>query len=233
MAEPVTLRVMTYNVRSLRDDVDALTSVVRSGAPDVLLVQEAPRFARWRSKRAGLARRCGLVVATADRPGGLCIMTALRVDLVGTSFSLLPKGSGHHQRAIAGATVSFGGLKWDVRSIHMSTDQGERDRHLPAVLSTLSNDAGAPLIIGGDLNEDPSGPMFGAISARFQDCFDVAGSAPGLTSPAAAPTHRLDAIFADPALSVLSCEVMDHAGVTTGSDHRPVLAVLAQARPQG
>src|ERR1700685_3658745 len=92
----VDLRVMTYNVRSLRDDVDALASVVRSCAPDVLLVQEAPRFLRWRSKRAARARRCGLVVATADRPGGLCIITALRADIVDTSFSLLPKTSGHH-----------------------------------------------------------------------------------------------------------------------------------------
>jgi endonuclease/exonuclease/phosphatase family metal-dependent hydrolase len=226
VTEAAELRVMTYNVRSLRDDVDALASVVRSCAPDVLLVQEAPRFARWRSRRAALARQCGLVVATADRPGGLCVMTALRVDLIDTSFSLLPLTSGRHQRAIVGATLAFGGVEWRVLSVHMSTDEAERRRHLPAVNSVLSASATMPLIVGGDINEEPGGAMFGELSTRLQDCFAVAGAGTGLTSPADSPTRRLDAIFASSSLSVVSCEAVDVAGVAAASDHRPVLAVL-------
>jgi endonuclease/exonuclease/phosphatase family metal-dependent hydrolase len=231
MTDTVDLRVMTYNVRSLRDDVDALAAVVRSCAPDVLLVQEAPRFLRWRSKRAALARRCGLVVATADRPGGLCIITALRVDLVDTSFSLLPKTSGHHQRAIVGATVAYGGVQWRLWSVHMSTDAAERQHHQATVSSLLSVESAEPLIVGGDLNEDPGGPMFTALSASMQDCFAVAGSGDGSTSPAVAPTRRLDAIFASRSLTVVSCEAVDSPGVTTASDHRPVVAVLRQNLP--
>jgi endonuclease/exonuclease/phosphatase family metal-dependent hydrolase len=230
VTETTELRVMTYNVRSLRDDVDALASVVRSRAPDVLLVQEAPRFARWRSRRAALARQCGLVVATADRPGGVCVMTALRVDLIDTSFSLLPLTSGHQQRAIAGATVAFGGVHWRVLSVHMSTDDAERRRHLPALGSVLSSALSVapavPLIVGGDINEAPGGVMFGELSNRLQDCFAVAGAGAGLTSPAASPTRRLDAIFASSSLSVVSCEAVEDAGVAVASDHRPVLAVL-------
>jgi endonuclease/exonuclease/phosphatase family metal-dependent hydrolase len=228
--ETVDLRVMTYNVRSLRDDADALAAVVRSCAPDVLLVQEAPRFLRWRSKRAALARRCGLVVATADRPGGLCIITALRADVVDTSFSLLPKTSGHHQRAIAGATVACAGAHWRLLSVHMSTDASERQRHVAALAPVLSAESVAPLIVGGDINEDPGGPTYSALSAHGQDCFAVAGSGDGFTSPSASPTRRLDAIFASPSLSVVSCEVIDAPGVAAASDHRPVLAVLRQTR---
>jgi endonuclease/exonuclease/phosphatase family metal-dependent hydrolase len=225
------LRVMTYNVRSLRDDVEALAAVVRACAPDVLLVQEAPRFARWRSKRAALARRCGLVVATADRPGGLCVLTALRVDVLDTSFAPLPSAAGHHQRALVGARLAFGGVHWEVLSVHMSTDPAERRRHQPGVAAQLSVRRSAPLIVGGDLNEDPGSPLFGEFSGRLQDCFAVAGEGPGLTSPARSPRRRLDAIFAEPALSVVSCEVVDLAGVEAASDHRPVLAVLSQPRP--
>jgi endonuclease/exonuclease/phosphatase family metal-dependent hydrolase len=228
MTQSAQLRVMTYNVRSLRDDVDALASVVRSCAPDVLLVQEAPRFARWRSKRADLARRCGLVVATADRPGGLCVMTALRVDVIETSFSLLPLTSSHHQRAMSGATLAFGGARWRVLSVHMSTDPAERRRHIPAVASQLVVNPAAPLIVGGDINEDPGGPMFGEFTTRLQDCFAVAGSGTGLTSPATSPRRRLDAIFASSSLTVVSCEVVDTPDVEPASDHRPVLAVLRQ-----
>jgi endonuclease/exonuclease/phosphatase family metal-dependent hydrolase len=228
MSDAVELRVMTYNVRSLRDDVDAIRRIVRDCAPDVLLVQEAPRFLRWRSKRAALARRCGLVVATADRPGGLCVMTALRVDVVDTSFVLLPKTSRRHQRAIAAATLAYGGVTWRVMSVHFSTDDDERRRHLPAIWSAVAAGPAAPIVVGGDLNEPPGGPVFGELAGRLQDCFAVAGTGSGLTSPSASPTRRLDAILADPSLSVVSCQAIDVAAVTTASDHRPVLAVLRQ-----
>jgi hypothetical protein len=43
------VRVLGYNIRSMRDDEDALARVIRACAPDVVLVQEAPRFFRWRT----------------------------------------------------------------------------------------------------------------------------------------------------------------------------------------
>ena len=98
---------MTYNVRSLRDDVDALAAVVRACAPDVLLVPGGAAVRPLAFEAAALARRCGLVVATADRPAGCASSTALRVDVLGTSFALLPKTVGHHQRAVVGATVGL------------------------------------------------------------------------------------------------------------------------------
>lgn len=226
MNDPAELRVMTYNVRSLRDDVEAIGAVVRTCAPDVLLVQEAPRFLRWRSKRAKLARLCGLVVATTDRPGGLCIMTSLRVDVQTVSFALLPKHSGRHQRAIVGATVTASGQVWRVMSTHLSTDAAERQSHLPALHAALAVPSDAPTVVGGDLNEDPSGPVFSDLAARFQDSFAVAGLGEGATSPASAPTRRIDAVLADPSLTVVSCEVVGIAGVESASDHRPVIATV-------
>jgi endonuclease/exonuclease/phosphatase family metal-dependent hydrolase len=226
MSDPAELRVMTYNVRSLRDDVAAIGAVVRACAPDVLLVQEAPRFLRWRSKRAELARVCGLVVATADRPGGLCVMTSLRVEVRATSFSLLPKQSGRHQRAIVGATVSAGGLAWRVMTTHLSTDAAERQRHLPAIDAALAVPSDAPTILGGDFNDDPVGSVFSHLAERLQDSFAAAGSGDGNTAPATAPRRRIDAVLVDPSLTVVSCEAVGTAGVESASDHRPVLATV-------
>ncbi|MET0712639.1 MAG: endonuclease/exonuclease/phosphatase family protein, partial [Jiangellaceae bacterium] len=45
----VSLRVVTYNVRSLRDDRDALVRVIRGLSADVVCMQEAPRRLRWRA----------------------------------------------------------------------------------------------------------------------------------------------------------------------------------------
>ncbi len=42
------VRVLSYNIRSMRDDTDALAGVITACAPDLVLVQEAPRFFRWR-----------------------------------------------------------------------------------------------------------------------------------------------------------------------------------------
>jgi endonuclease/exonuclease/phosphatase family metal-dependent hydrolase len=233
MSSAAELRVMTYNVRSLRDDVDAIAAVVSAHDPDVLLVQEAPRFLRWRSKRAALARRCGLVVATTDRPGGLCVMTHLRAELRATSFALLPKTPKRHQRAVVTATVAVRGAVWRVATLHLSTDAAERSAHLPALLTVLEHPASAssaaPLVVGGDVNEGPDGMVFGDLAGRWQDAFAVAGVGDGLTSPAAAPQRRLDAIFAEPGVTVVSCEALRTPGVTVASDHRPVLAVLRTA----
>jgi endonuclease/exonuclease/phosphatase family metal-dependent hydrolase len=220
------LRVLTWNVRSLRDDLDAIAAVVRECAPDVMAVQEAPRFARWRSKRAELARRCGLLVATADRPGGLVVLTTLRCEVTATSFTLLPKTPKRHQRAVTTATVSLDGVSWCLASTHLSTEPTERQRHLPVLLDALPS--GVPLVLAGDVNEGPVGPVFRRLAERFQDCFAVAGSGDGATSPATEPVRRIDAIFADPSVTVVSCETVDVAGVERASDHRPVLAVLRQ-----
>ena len=72
---PRPLRLMTWNVRSLRDDRSSVVRVIQRCAPDVLFVQEAPRFFRARSKLAALARESGMVVACGGRPAaGVAIL---------------------------------------------------------------------------------------------------------------------------------------------------------------
>jgi endonuclease/exonuclease/phosphatase family metal-dependent hydrolase len=225
--------VLSYNVRSLRDDPAAVAAVVRSCAPDVVAVQEAPRFLRWRSKRAALARECGLVVATADRPGGLLVMVSLRAAVLDTSAVLLPLTQGRHRRAVVSAVIEAGGARWRIADIHLSVDAAERQRHLSPLRSALavpSQGPGPPLVVAGDVNEEPSGPVFSALAAALQDCFAVAGQGDGHTVPAATSRRRIDAIFAESPIEVVSCEVVNAPGAAAASDHLPVLAVLRQSR---
>jgi endonuclease/exonuclease/phosphatase family metal-dependent hydrolase len=220
------LRLLTYNIRDLRDDADAVSAVMRACRPDVVCVQEAPRFLRWRSKRAAIARRAGLVVATADRPAGLVILTSLRVQVRGTSFALLPKSSGLHQRAVCGAEVVVGGSAWRVASVHLSLDAHERAAHLPSLWSALSPGA-APLVVAGDVNEEPDGPVWRELSSRLQDAWAAGGSGLGHTYSASRPHKRIDAVFADPRVNVVECRAVDDVpGVAGASDHLPELAVL-------
>ena len=92
---PAQFRVLTYNVRSLRDDAAAVAAVVRACDPDVVFLQEAPRFCRWRSKLAKLARECGLLYVTGGRTtGGVALLANLRVDVTTCARACSPSTRG-------------------------------------------------------------------------------------------------------------------------------------------
>lgn len=220
------IRVLSYNVRALRDDADAVSAVMRACAPDVVCVQEAPRFLRWRSKRAAIARKAGLVVATADRPAGLTILVSMRTQVISTSFRLLSKSPSLHQRAVCAAAVRVDGVAFDVASVHLSLDADERGRHLPELWAALPSDR-ASLVVAGDVNEGPDGAVWRGLSAELRDAWAVEGTGAGDTYSARSPHKRIDGIFIGPAFEVIECRaVSDVPGVENASDHLPVLAVL-------
>src|SRR5581483_8178736 len=111
---------MTYNVRSMRDDDAALARVISSAAPDVVCVQEAPRFLRWRSTCAALARMSGLVVVGGGRPAGAnLIMSTLGVDALSVhdiGFSTDPL---LHRRGAALAVLRLRGTTFAVAGTHL------------------------------------------------------------------------------------------------------------------
>ena len=226
--------MLSYNVRSLRDDADAVAQVIRACSADVVAVQEAPRFLRWRSKRAALARKSGLVVVSAHRPGGLALLVSLRVNVVDTSFVLLPKTPKLHQRAVCAALLEVDGVQWAIASVHLSLSDDERWQHLQPLWDAVRR-WDVPLVVAGDINEKPDGRVWKALAAELQDAFVVAPDGPGDTySAKKQPYKRIDGIFADRAVTVVGCHAVHGGGVeglsvetvTAASDHTPVLAVL-------
>jgi endonuclease/exonuclease/phosphatase family metal-dependent hydrolase len=221
------LRLLTYNIRALRDDAEAVSAVMQACRPDVVCVQEAPRFLRWRSKRAAVARKAGLVVATADRPAGLTIFVSLRVQVMATSFSLLPKRDRLHQRGVCTADVLVGGTSWRVASMHLSLDTGERGEHMQPLWSALGEPLAPQLVVAGDVNETPDGAVWGELSSRLTDAWATAGRGEGHTYSARSPHKRNDGIFVGSGVQVVECRAVDDVpGVQVASDHLPVLAVL-------
>ena len=225
------IRVLSYNIRALREDGEAVPAVIRACAPDVVCVQEAPRFLRWRSKRAAIARKAGLVVATADRPAGLMILVSMRTQVLATSFRLLPKSSSLHQRAVCSARVRVAGVTLDVASAHLSLDASERVRHLPELWAALPADRSS-LVVGCDVNELPDGPVWRELSASLQDAWAVRGAGAGNTFSAASPHKRIDGLFVGAGFEIVECRAVDDVpGVDRASDHLPLLAVVRPAAP--
>lgn len=216
-----TVRVLSYNVRSLRDDADAVARVIRAAAPDVVCVQEAPKWFHWRSRCAALARRCDLTVVTGGLPAGHnLLMCRVAVEADDPGAVQLSRAFGRHQRGVAMATCSLGGSRFRLVGSHLGLDPDERRRHVVEIFS-LIGDPAVPVIIAADVNEPAGHPAWSALAARFPEC-----AAAGGTFPAATGHRRIDAIFASPSARVLVASVLDSADVRAASDHRPVLAEL-------
>ncbi|MFI1566015.1 endonuclease/exonuclease/phosphatase family protein [Streptomyces sp. NPDC020490] len=227
------VRVLSYNVRSMRDDTGALARVIAACAPDLVLLQEAPRFFRWRKKLARLAAASGQVVlgggATAAGPALLC---SLRATVERTEDVLLPLTPGLHRRGLATAVVRFGGARLGVLSCHLSLQKDERYEQGGMLLDRLAGMGVRHAVAGGDLNEPPDGRTFRRLAGPLQDCRATAPWGGEHTWTRTGPHRRIDAIFATKDVSVLGCGVpVGHPGVTetdlrAATDHLPVLAAL-------
>jgi len=76
-----------------------------------------------------------------------------------------------------------------------------------------------PLVLAADVNEEPGGPAWAALSAGLVD----AAAALGPTFPLRDPRRRLDVVLVDPRLEVRGVQVARPGPVT---DHLPVVVDL-------
>lgn len=223
------LRVVSYNVHTLRDDRAALAAVVRELAPDVLLVQEAPRRFRWRQRCADLARAFGLVVAVGGQPAcGNLILTGLRVRVTETWCVRFPLTPGRHLRGAAFARCAVGGtdpVRFVAAGSHLGTDPSERPGHARRLADALAR-VDDPVVVGADLNDEPGSPSWEAIADGRIDVGEGTGAGTAPAAPRAGPRRRIDTVFIDPGWAVLSYAVPDTPDVRRASDHLPVVVDL-------
>ncbi|MFC5800353.1 endonuclease/exonuclease/phosphatase family protein [Streptomyces formicae] len=227
------IRVLSYNIRSMRDDEDALARVIRACRPDLVFVQEAPRFFRWRKHAARLAAKSELVVlsggATAAGPLLLC---SLRTTVERTEDVLLPLTPGLHRRGFATAVVRIAGARIGLLSCHLSLQSDERYAQAGMVLDRLAAMDVPHAIAAGDINDRPDGRGFRRLAAELQDCWAVRPWGGEYTSTPTDPHQRIDAIFATKGVEVLGCGVpigltgIRDADLRAATDHLPVLAAL-------
>ena len=218
-----TLRVASYNLRGLKDDPAAAAEVVRALAPDVLLLQEVPRYPGSGYAITAFARSCGLLWSGRTRlTSGTGLMTSLRVRCTDSYDRRLRVGLRDNPRHYTVATVqAVGGPAVTVVSVHLSMRSEQRVDHIRTVLAEVAEgaDPKAPLVVGGDLNEGRDGTAWGHLAGRLSEVSDERP-----TFPARSPRTRIDAIFArghravrpgDPAL-------LEGMPLAAATDHLPV-----------
>ncbi|GAA2443772.1 endonuclease/exonuclease/phosphatase family protein [Streptomyces macrosporus] len=228
------VRLLGYNVRSLRDDTEALVRVIRACAPDIVCVQEAPRFFRWRKHAARLARAADLVYVTGGATAtGPMILTSLRAHVERGEDVLLPHTPGLHRRGLATAVLRFGpSARLAVISCHLSLAERERYAQAGMVLDRLAGMGVAAGVVAGDLNDEPDGRAFRRLAGTLRDGWATRPWGGEHTSPADGPRKRIDAVLVTEAVEVLGCGVpvglpgVTEADLRAATDHLPVLAAL-------
>jgi endonuclease/exonuclease/phosphatase family metal-dependent hydrolase len=220
----VDLRVVSYNVRSLRDDRSAVVRVLRGLDADVACIQEAPRFLRWRSRCAALARESGLLyVGGGGSTGGTMMLASLRVDVRSTIEYRFSRTPALHRRGAVAARIHRAGASVVVASVHLGLDADERARHRSELVGLVDRFDSEVTVVAGDINERPDQPTWAAIAAEFTD------SAAGDETPTfstADPRRRIDGVFVRGPARIAAYRVADDPDVLVASDHRPVVVDL-------
>jgi endonuclease/exonuclease/phosphatase family metal-dependent hydrolase len=233
-----TLRVLSYNVKSLQADAAAVRDVIRETDPDVVAVQEPCRYLTGgRRRMRALAAATGTVcVVPGGSPFG-AYTTALLVARRHADAVVRRRGRPLSWRwwrrrdlrawptRRGSALVDLGDVV--VVSVHLGLDARERLEHC-AEVTRLVEEAGADrCVVAGDLNEEPGGPAWQALGSVLRDAVP---EAPGLTFPAPRPVRRIDGVLVGAGFEVLSSTVLRTPAALRGSDHLPVLVELAPLR---
>jgi endonuclease/exonuclease/phosphatase family metal-dependent hydrolase len=237
VAEPARgseqLRVLTYNVRDLKDDLAAVVRVVRALDQDVACLQEVPRWFLGGHRVGALADAARMLWSGgAESTGGTAVFTSLRIDQRMSGAGRLPvSGWLTRRRGYAAAVVGVpGGPPVTVASVHLSLDPEERRRHARLVLDALRSFGPAPYVVAGDLNEAPHGPAWEALGELVGDPVGVGAGTAAATFPARSPRQRIDAVLVSSGLLVESVRVpgpeegVDPVDLAVASDHLPVVA---------
>ncbi|HEX6468073.1 MAG TPA: endonuclease/exonuclease/phosphatase family protein [Streptosporangiaceae bacterium] len=230
------VRLLSYNLRSLRGDPGALVRIIRALRPDVACFQEMPRFVARREKIRRFARRCGLIVAVNRRAAGLAVCTRPDVRVLHGEYRLLTRVPRLHRRGVALAVLEIGGARLVAASTHLDLRASPRLAHAGQVLAAagrLRGAYGAPAVIAGDINEQPGGAAWTLLARTLQDAYAIAPAGGAATFSAVQPHRRIDGVFADPEVRVIGCGVPAPPGragdYPLATDHLPVLAELELA----
>lgn len=241
-AEPVQVRVLTYNIHigigmDKKLDIARTAAVIKRLKPDLAAFQEVDRF----SKRVGgvdqpaeLARLTGMHAAFAKAlavPGGEYGELLLsRYPLQEVRRQGFPSEEKCESRAAVTAKVKLGDRGpeiWFIGTHLEHANAAVRLHQAEALLRATANLTPAAAILAGDFNATPESPVLKMVAQQWQD---ATISAPGPTWPANKPARKIDYVFYRPAGAwrVVSSEVIHEP---LASDHSPVLVVLEWTGP--
>ena len=223
--------MLVYNVRGFRDGADRVASVLERFEPDIVLLNESG--GRWRLRR--FAKRVQMkAVSDPWSPFRRRVKDAVLVRapwrVLERRFRRFGDSARWYPRGTVVVRAARSGYRLWAAAVHLGLRPAERRRHAEE-LGDLLRGLDGPVVVGGDLNETPSGRAVSFLSERFWDTWLLGGDVAGETFPADEPTARIDYLFVSEGIRVERALVPAIPEVRVASDHRPVVAELTLPDP--
>ncbi len=248
----VPLRIMTYNVHYCRGvdrtlSPERIAQVIASCHPDIVALQELD-VGRARSgmvdQAMSIARDLGMDVQffpslrIMEESYGNAILSRWPARLVKAEpLPGLPRLPRLEPRGAIWATVTVEGIDVQIVNTHLGLFRLERLRQVEALLGAdwLAHPlCREPVILLGDFNARPRSRAYRRLAARLQDVQrGVPGARPKATFPTWYPTFRLDHIFVDERIEIVSASPVRTPLARLASDHLPLVAELNIPVPSG
>ena len=231
---------MTFNIQhcinflTRQIDFDFFAEAIRAADADIIGLQEVRGLGRdfneYRPQAKILAEKLGYyyyfgeaIKFSGVNPYGNALLSRFPITAAETISIPDPeerKYKGYYEtRAVIKSAVDVNGRPFNVFVSHFGLNPDEHELCVKTVLETV---AGArDFVFMGDLNMTPDNPMICSIAARLHDTVsEISGDL--LSFPSDNPDRKIDYIFTDPELKVLSCEILP----VVVSDHRPVRCII-------
>lgn len=235
-AEPVQLRVLTYNIHHAegtdqRLDLERIARIIRDLRPDLVALQEVD-FMVERSgnvdQGAELAKQTGLrlvpgsnIVFQGGRYGNAVLS---RWPVIAGKNHALPESSSE-QRGVLDVQISPDNGLPNIRFLATHLDHRPDDSERvasAAFINQLVEGQTGPAILAGDLNATPESKVIKQLGTLWQNANEAQ---PIPTIPAGKPARQIDFVLYRPSerWKVVETKVIEEP---IASDHRPLLVVL-------
>jgi len=220
------VRILVYNVRGFRAGPARVAETVRHLRPDVALITECgtTRTLRSFSEALGMNAHHGSLLPIVRRARN-AILVREPLSVGRSEVHLFTHPARFHPRGAFAAVVTGGGGTFTAIAVHLGLSGEERRRHSQELMGVVQ-DLRRPVLVGGDLNERPTGAAAVAIARVGQDAWPLAGAGEGATFPAADPSTRIDYLFTSEDVEIEAAFVPREAGMAEASDHLPLVVDL-------
>ncbi len=239
------LRIMTYNVHRCTGmdgklSPERIARVIAAEAPDVVALQELD-VGRARSggvdQAHEIARHLEMefhfhpALAVEEELYGDAILTNRPMRLVRAGPLPVLSGVAHLEpRGALWVAVEVAGREVQIINTHLGLIPRERRLQVEALLGPdwLGHpECASPVVLCGDLNAIPSSPVCRRLGERLRDSQkELEAHRPMKTFYGRYPTARIDHVFADPEIEVLSVAVPSSQLTRIASDHLPLVVDL-------
>lgn len=243
-----TLTVMTYNIHggcpngtdlvSTNVNLNNAASVIKRYKPEIVLVNEihirttiSGSTLDQVAKLAELAEMPYYYFARSRYYGGGELgnaifskypLSATKTDTLKYRIDLSAGSQYYADVSLGTAVVTKQGKSCKVGVTHLGLQASNNERHAQKIVNEYLSGSSIPVIVGGDLNTQPSQPA----ALYFKQQYYSSLSASSYTFPASSPTSQIDYLFFGPiGMNKLSLTQAKVCGGEYASDHLPVIAI--------